>query len=264
MSIFTRPLSDSLRRKFVAVVTIFFVTALLVPAPAAAAWIRTTDETVRARGNEIRAWLLSIPELTRNGGSRERKGVRPSLAPTKAEREAKVSELELNVAAELELKSRQRLQLSAIPVDVEGNAIQGLAATWESSAKDVVFVRKNGEALAGKPGEATLFARAGTKQATIHIRVVEGTKEPFGGKKRIDSKRSAQPLVLASKTNGFAQNRMRRQKRSHSVIKLASIPGVMPFMRDPNDDPLPDNETSSLYQPNNLIGTPPGKKRPEQ
>jgi hypothetical protein len=33
-------------------------------------------------------------------------------------------------------------------------------------------------------------------------------------------------------------------------------------MRDPNDDPLPDNETSSLYQTNNLIGNPPGKKRP--
>ncbi|HET7287045.1 MAG TPA: hypothetical protein VFI71_06225, partial [Pyrinomonadaceae bacterium] len=37
---------------------------------------------------------------------------------------------------------------------------------------------------------------------------------------------------------------------------------MMPFIRDPNDDPLPDNETSSLYQPNNLIGTPPGKKKP--
>jgi hypothetical protein len=33
-------------------------------------------------------------------------------------------------------------------------------------------------------------------------------------------------------------------------------------MRDPNDDPLPDNETTSLYQPGNLIGTPPGKKKP--
>lgn len=38
--------------------------------------------------------------------------------------------------------------------------------------------------------------------------------------------------------------------------------GLMPFIRDPNDDPLPDNETSSLYQPNNLVGTPQGKKKP--
>jgi RHS repeat-associated protein len=95
---------------------------------------------------------------------------------------------------------------------------------------------------------ATLTATAGSKQATVHVRVVEGTKEPFGGKKRIDSKRSVQQQALA-------KNRSRRQRRAHTT-------NVMPFMRDPNDDPLPDNETSSLYQPNNLIGTPPGKKKP--
>ena len=61
MSTFTRPLAH----KFVAIVTIVFVTALLVPAPEAAAWLR------------------------------ERKGVRPAQAPTKAEREAKVAKLEL-------------------------------------------------------------------------------------------------------------------------------------------------------------------------
>src|ERR1051325_7925672 len=211
MSTFTRPLA---RRQFVAVVTIFLIRALLVPAPVVAAY----------------------------AGNRERKGVRPAPAPTKAEREAKVARLELNVAPEIELKSRQRLQLSAIPLDTDGNAIQGLSAQWESSAKDVVFGRKNGEAGAGKTGAATLIAVAGNKQATIHVRVVEGTKEPFGGKKIIDSRRNA-PV---------AQNR-RRPKRAHVVT---------PFMRDPNDDPLPDNETSSLYQPNNLIGTPPGKKKP--
>src|ERR1051325_11480497 len=211
MSTFTRPLA---RRQFVAVVTIFLIRALLVPAPVVAAY----------------------------AGNRERKGVRPAPAPTKAEREAKVARLELNVAPEIELKSRQLLQLSAIPLDTDGNAIQGLSAQWESSAKDVVFVRKNGEAVAGKTGAATLIAVAGNKQATIHVRVVEGTKEPFGGKKRIDSRRNA-PV---------AQNR-RRPKRAHVVT---------PFMRDPNDDPLPDNETSSLYQPNNLIGTPPGKTKP--
>ena len=191
MSTFTRPPARSLRRKFVATVTIVFVTVLLVPAPVAAAWIRTTDETIRAGGSEIRTWLLSILGAKSDGGNRERKGVRPSPAPTKAERESKVAKLELNVAAEIELKSRQRLQLSAIPVDAAGNAVQGLAAHWESSAKDVVYVRQNGEALAAKPGEATLTATAGGKQAIVHVRVVEGTKEPFGGRKRSDSKRAS-------------------------------------------------------------------------
>lgn len=247
MSTFSRP---PVRSKFVASVTIVLVTALLLPVPVAAAFLRTTDEAVRVGGTQLHDWLRSVFRSTTQASNRERKGVRPSPAPSKAERETKVAKLELNVTADVELKSRQRLQLSAIPVDSEGNAIQGLTALWQSSAKDVVFVRKNGEAVAGKTGVAILTASAGNKQATIHVRVVEGTKEPFGGKKRIDSKRNAQQGLGI-----IAQNRRRRSKRAHTTA-------VVPFMRDPNDDPLPDNETSSLYQPNNLIGTPPGKKKP--
>ena len=236
MSSFTRPL---------AITMIFFSSVLMVPAPVGAALFRTTDQTVRDGANQLSGWLLSVFRTT-NDGARERKGVRPSPAPTRAEREAKVAKLELNIAAEVELKSRQRLQLSAIPVEADGNAIQGLVARWESSAKDVVFVRQNGEVVGAKPGVATLKASAGSRQATVRVRVVEGTKEPFGGKKRFDSKRSPGTV---------AQNRSRRQKRAHPAR-------AVPFIRDPNDDPLPDNETSSLYQPNNLIGTPPGKKKP--
>jgi hypothetical protein len=33
------------------------------------------------------------------------------------------------------------------------------------------------------------------------------------------------------------------------------------FLRDPNDDPLPDNETLSLYKRVNTVGSPPGRKR---
>src|ERR1044071_4800663 len=109
-------------------ISILFATTLLVPAPVAAAWIRTTDETVRARA----MWLRSVFETMSDGATRERKGVRPSPVPTKAEREAKVARIEINVSAEIELKSRQRLLLSAVPVDVEGNAVQGLTAAWES------------------------------------------------------------------------------------------------------------------------------------
>ena len=59
---------------------------------------------------------------------------------------------------------------------------------------------------------------------------------------------STQPLQQA-----LAKNRSRRQRRAQSDERDAFYP-------DRNDDPLPDNETSSLYQPNNLIGTPPEKK----
>ena len=33
-------------------------------------------------------------------------------------------------------------------------------------------------------------------------------------------------------------------------------------LRDPNEDPLPDDETGSLYQPANNVGAPPGRTRP--
>src|ERR1044071_8596993 len=115
MASFTRPL---------AITMIFVVSVLLVPAPVGAALIRTTDESVRNGGNQLRAWFSVF--RTTSDGTREQKGVRPLPAPTKAEREARVAKLELNVGAEIELKSRQRLQLSAIPVDAEGNAVQGL------------------------------------------------------------------------------------------------------------------------------------------
>ncbi|HEV8168899.1 MAG TPA: hypothetical protein VGP59_06110, partial [Pyrinomonadaceae bacterium] len=120
-----RPLAGSSTRTVIAITTIFFITVLLIPVPVAAALIRTTDQTVRDGGHQIRAWLLSVFASTTDGSNRERKGVRPSPAPTKAEREARVARLELNVAPEIELKSRQRMQLSAIPVDAEGSAIQG-------------------------------------------------------------------------------------------------------------------------------------------
>src|ERR1041384_4441114 len=105
MSTSTRPPARSLRHKFVVSV---IVTALLIPAPAAAVFLRTTDEIVRAGGNQIRDWLLAVFRTTTDPGNRERKGVRPSPPPSKAEREAKVAKLELNVASEIELKSRQR------------------------------------------------------------------------------------------------------------------------------------------------------------
>jgi len=66
----------------------------------------------------------------------------------------------------------------------------------------LIFVRKNGEAVAGKPGEATITARAGGKSATVHVTVVEGTKEPFGGKKRVDSTRKSQEQAVRQKSTG--------------------------------------------------------------
>jgi hypothetical protein len=266
MPTFTLRISCHAFRQFTAIAMITFITAMLIPAPAAAAAVRTTDRTVREGGAQVWSWLVSTFDVLGRSQNinRDRKGVRPAQPLTKAEREARVARLELNVASEIELKSRQRSLLSAVPVDEAGNAVQGLSVEWKSGNKEVIFIRKSGEALAGMPGMATLIASAGSKYATVRVRVIEGTKEPFGGKKRVDSTRDPKQEALGNASrntvNAVAESRNRR-KRAHAKGRLSPL-SVMPFIRDPNDDPLPDNETSSLYQTNNLIGAPPGKTKP--
>src|SRR5712692_3368018 len=75
---------------------------------------------------------------------------------TKAERESKVSKLEINTRGDVPLQVGQRMLLSAIPLDANGNAIHGLAAEWESSNPQVVSVTNRGEAVAGIPGIAQI------------------------------------------------------------------------------------------------------------
>jgi len=242
----------------------------LVPAPASAAVLYSTDQTIRCVGNQALTWLISLfggLSVGASKGKRERKGVRPLPPPSKAEREAQVASIDSNVTGNITLRSREPLQLVAIPLDLGGRTIQGLKARWESSDKRVIFVKKNGGALAGMPGEATLTARAGGKQSTIRITVVAGTSDPYGGKKRVDSTRRSLQQALRQQMRAAGElsppeKKSLRQRRSHAVSRLAGLSRVMPFMRDPNDDPLPDNETASLFSPDNLIGTPPGKKKP--
>ena len=270
MSILIRHVSRFSLRQIIAIVMVSVMVCVLAPPSSAASLFQAADKSVRALGGHISSWLATAvgPLGSRaSGGNRLRKGVRPAPPVSRAEREAQVATIDLNVARDIVLTSRQPLLLTATPVDQDGRTIHGVKAKWQSSDKRVVFVRKSGEAIAGMPGEATITARVGNKSATVRVTVVDGTKEPFGGKKRVDSKRGSQQQGVRHGTRlnantAVAQKISRQQRRAHANSKLAGVPGVMPFIRDPNDDPLPDNETSSLYLTNNLIGTPPGKKKP--
>lgn len=271
MSTLIRRVSRFSLRQIIAIALICVMLSLLTPPSAATALLQTTDKTVRAGGSQILTWLTSTWAILANRsgdrGNRVRKGVRPEPPLSKAEREGQVAAIDLNVTGDIVLTSRQPLLLTAIPLDQDGKTIHGIRVKWDSSNKRVIFVRKSGEAIAGMPGEAAITARVGSKTATVRVTVIEGTKELFGGKKRVDSTRSSQQQGVRQGTRlnrntVLAQKLTPQQKRAHAIRKFAGLPGVVPFIRDPNDDPLPDNETSSLYQTNNLIGTPPGKKKP--
>ena len=252
-------------RQITALTLMLVLTALLAPTPVAVAALKTTEQKLSVPGKHAWTWLTAIVGSlglnASNTRNQERRGVAPPSPPTKAEREARVASLELNPADEVLLKSREPLLFTAVPLDQAGEAIHGLLPDWSSSDKQVIFLRPNGQAIAGRPGNATVTARVGSKQRSVKVTVVEGTNEKFGGKKKTDSTRRQGQAALRSDRNLLAQNSNRKRQRSHAIASLSGLRGVMPFMRDPNDDPLPDNESSSLYQSNNLIGAPPGKKK---
>lgn len=188
------------------------------------------------------------------------RGLKPPPGQSKAEKEARVARLEINPEGQVRLQSRQPIVFTAVPLDGDGSAIHGLSAQWESSDKQVVFVKKNGQAVAGKPGMAVVTARAASLTASVRVIVTNGNGDRFGGKKRQDSVRSNRRGALeqqkSTRENVVAQNSRRHHPLDPATTAVSPVP-----MRDPNDDPLPDNESNSLYQPANAIGSPPGRQR---
>ena len=252
-------------RTMIALGLMFLSPTLLIPSPVLAVGVQSSRQIVTGTPGQVWSWLASLFSTfgSSETSTRRRQGVRPAPAPSKSERESQVVALELNVAREIVLKSRERVSLAAIPVDGDGKAIHGLSARWESSNKQVVFVKKNGYAVAGKPGVATLTAQSGDKYTSVSVTVLN---QSIRGKKQTDSTRRAEQAELEATiindSSALSNKKKSGGKRAHAIGRLPKVRGVMPFIRDPNEDPLPDNETSSLYQTNNLIGTPPGKKKP--
>ena len=200
--------------------------------------------------------------------TRDSRGQKPRPQESKADREARVSSLRINPSGKVELTSQQPMLFTAIPIDAEGTPVQGLHAEWQSSDTQIVFIKKTGEAMAGKPGQATLVTRAGSISATVAVTVSEGTGERFGGKKKESSN---QTLKRQTDQSIVVKNGTTVAKRHHtaevgtrsnnspvkSVLTLSPAP-----LREPNENPLPDDETNSLYLPANAVGSPSGKTKP--
>ncbi len=172
---------------------------------------------------------------------------------SKAEREGRAASLRINTSGDIVLESRQRMVFSAIPFDRNGNAVHGLHAEWESTNTLVVFVKKSGEALAGKPGTAKLTARAGRLKESVEVTVVEGTRDEFGGLEK--------PGSNTETKHHHAKSQRLNKSNDPGGAKAEPVSAFMP-QRPPLDDPLPDNQTPSLYQASNSVGSPPGKTVP--
>lgn len=201
-------------------------------------------------------------------------GIQPQVPLSRSARASAVVAIKTNIRSHLTLRSHEPVQLAASPLDSDGNVVQGLAAKWTSSNREVVFVDKAGRAMGGRQGTAIVTATVGTAHQNVRVTVVEGT---FRNKKTVDSRRAATHNDLELKSSQLARltkltksTRASESESHHVRTSLLSrrnsrIPVSLnstALIRDPNDDPLPDNETSSLYDPTNTVGKPRGKLRP--
>jgi RHS repeat-associated protein len=186
----------------------------------------------------------------------------PLLPQSKADREVKVARVEVKPQSDAVLQVEQPIVLAAIPLDKDGNAIQGLVADWESSDESIVKITKSGHAVAINPGKARLTASAGNKKDVLNITVVSSTGK-FGGPKPDSTKAVSSPRK-DSREAGLVVARLRTAQqrglaqRAHNAYTFAS---PLP-LRSPDQDPLPDDETGSLYAPGNSVGTPSGRTTP--
>ena len=237
----------------------------LVFVPSSASAAAVGDAVRGSADTAVGAWTSVMNWLTLSQAQAPAaRGIKPSPPEKKSDKLNRLTRLQINPNGAVQLQERQSLLFTAVPFDSEGSAIHGLQAEWESSDKQVVFVKKSGEALAGKPGTATLTARAGALTATVQVIVSKGECEPFG-KKKTDSVRDPRRVSqYPARSGNDGTNRIAsRGKSRHHPAKQPRLSAASQFMflRDPNDDPLPDNETTSLFKPVNSVGAPPGKKR---
>jgi hypothetical protein len=183
-------------------------------------------------------------------------GVTPQAPPTRSENEARVASLRINSPDQITLESRQRMLFSAMPLDIAGAPIHGLHVEWQSSNRDVIFVSRSGQAIAGRPGTAILMAMAGNVRRNVRVTVVEGDADEFGGKPKVNSTRGNSPAAYNATNPNSGKNVVRRHHR-FSKSSTASL-----SLWEPGEDPLPDDEAYSLYSASNAVGSPSGKTRP--
>lgn len=195
----------------------------------------------------------AVPHL---GDSVSPKTYTPARPATKAALAEKVSDLQLNVARQVQLYSTQKKLFSAVPLDAMGGSVQGLAADWESSNPAVVSVTADGQAVAGEAGTAVLTARAGRRRAVVAVNVapidlgasnrhkVELEREMLGKQRRGARGESGQAVFQKTSwaKGGFAAG---------SAVAAAATTVAQ---EEPTPDPYAD--------PRNDVGLPPNRTEP--
>lgn len=169
----------------------------------------------------------------------------PDQPPSRAEREARVSRLQLNLPRDLVMQAGQETTFTAIALDDSGEAIQGLPVRWSASDQNVISIRPNGRVTAGNPGRTQVKVRAGNKQELVRVTVtanVSQTRSPtvsLSARLRNVQTQTTQPSTVRQAS-----------PRAH----LSSGPTPLSPLGPPD---LPEGDVPTLYERRNLVGSPP-------
>jgi RHS repeat-associated protein len=261
----TRHYRHNSRNRFHSVISISLIVllvSLLMPGPVAAQALQSSGQVVLGWQQQLSSYLDWLTKRSVKPQESGRRGVKPATPESKEEKQGRVASIEISPRNEVTLKSREPMIFTGIPLDSQGGTVQGLTCDWRSLNNEVIFVQKNGTAMAGNPGTAELVVQAGNKSRRVKVTVVNNPSHEKYPAKKQSSQRTETGTVgktVPGPGNGVAANTKSEQKRAHAS-RPYSPAAPMP-MRPPNDDPLPDNESTSLYDQSNLIGNPSGKKK---
>jgi hypothetical protein len=159
----------------------------------------------------------------------------------------------------VQLEQQRHLLFAAIPVDVDGSAIHGLISEWESSDAEVVSITSDGQATAGKLGTAQLTAKAGNKQATVKVTVIERTVMP--GELQDNSTRSTAKASQNTKHARFI-NALWTPDEESQTTTFARRTYNTKFIKAAMLADLPSAQNPSLSDPGNAVGSPSGSTEP--
>lgn len=140
---------------------------------------------------------------------------------------AKVASIKLNSPSKVKAYSKQRLMMSALPFDQNGNVVNGFPVRWTSSNENVVTINEDGIAMAAKIGTARLTARVSDLEESVRVKVVAKEK-------------NASPKVTEMK---HQPRRPLRKAHPTSPLPISSV------LEGPID---------SMYTSENAVGMPPG------
>jgi RHS repeat-associated protein len=243
----SRTLTHSQSRKAIALTLNVVMLVMMAPPTSAFALITTSQRQAVGWTNDFAEWISSLGKSKTKGSVRaQRKGVRSRAPLSKREKEVQVSTIRVNPRGNIKLRVEESMQFTGVPVDAADSAINGLGIQWSSSDPKIVSIDRKGRAFGVNPGKAMLTASAGTVAVSIDVTITS--------EKRKDRKQVLEASNRKSGKNGSGT-------RAHHAVASAP-PAMLMSGRDPNDDPLGEDETSSLYEPINIVGSPEGKIKP--